>query len=162
VSPVGQRLPARVITTGTVHAVDTDQVARLAALVLETYSPAALDPGVTEPTIVTMPDGFRALAVPRDQMQEPMRSLRLLDAAALGPVLVVTFAWDDQDDGTIFVMPLDTRDLQLDLADDISVTTFLVQHIEHTLHGPRESWESARSTPISRRLAVVRPRTAHG
>ncbi len=85
-------------TTGTVRAVDTDQVARLAALVLETYSPAALDPGVTEPTIVTMPDGFRAL----------------------------------------------------------------VQHIEHTLAGPRESWESARSTPISRRLAVVRPRTAHG
>jgi hypothetical protein len=143
-----------VITNSTVRAVDTDQIARLAALVMETYSPAALDPGVTEPTIVTMPDGFRAVSVLRDQMQEPMRSLRLLEAVALGPVLVVTFAWDDQDDGTIFVMPLDTRDLRLDLADNISVTTFLV---EHTLRGPRKSWESARSTPISRRLAVVRP-----
>lgn len=86
VSPtMGHRIPARVITTGTVHAVDTDEVAQLAALVLETYSPPALDPGVTEPAIVTMPDGFRALAVPRDRMQEPMRSLRLLDAVALEP-----------------------------------------------------------------------------
>ncbi len=135
------------------------EVARLAAAVVEAYSPAALETGVDEPTLVTYDDGFRAITLPRDQQPEPLRSLHLLDAVAAGPVLVVAFTWREDDDGTVFVLPLDTRDLDLDLDDEITLTTFLVQHIEHTLGGPRVSWEHA-SVLISPRLAVLRPWTA--
>jgi hypothetical protein len=34
----------------------------------------------------------------REQMFEPFRSLHLLDAVALGDILVVTFRWDDGND----------------------------------------------------------------
>jgi hypothetical protein len=140
---------------------DIAHVAELATLVRETYSPSALNTGVTKPTVVEAPDGSRALVLPRVQTEEPLRSLRLIDAAAVGSTLVVTFMWDDgTGDGTVFVMPLDTRDLELDMSDHISVSTFLSQFVEHTLGGPRESWEAARSTPISRQLTVVRPWTA--
>ncbi len=138
--------------------VNAAEVKVLAALVKESYSPERLDPGVSEPTVVELADGSRAIALPQEQMFEPYRSLRLIDAAALGTTLVITFHWDDgDDDGTIFVMPLDGRDVELDLADDIAVTTFLSHNLEFTLGGPRTSWEPARSTPLSRRLAVVRP-----
>jgi hypothetical protein len=141
--------------------VDTATVAELAALIRETYSPSALDTGVTEPTVVESSDGFRAVVRPRAQMEEPLRSLQLIDAAAVGSILVVTFSWDDgTGDDTIYLMPLDTRDLDVNMSDSVTVTSFLIQHIEHTLGGPRESWEAARSTPISRRMAVVRPWTA--
>lgn len=43
----------------------------------------------------------------------------------------------------MFVLPLDTRDLDLDMDDEIALTTFLVQHVEHTLGGP----ETAGSRP---------------
>lgn len=145
--------------SGNVRRVETDEVAELAALVLESYSPAALETGVTEPRLVELPDGSRALTLPRDQMDEPFRSLRLIDAAALGPILVITFGWDSDDDGTIFVMPFDTRDLDLDMADNIAVSAFLARHLEFTLGGHRASWE-ARSVLIGRRLAIVRPWTA--
>ncbi len=138
---------------------DSAQVARLAAAVVEAYSPAALETGVDEPTLVTDDDGWRAITLPRDQQPEPLRSLHLLDAVAAGPVLVVTFTWREDDDGTVFVLPLDTRDLDLDVDDRITLTTFLVQHVEHTLGGPRDSWERT-STLISPRMAVVRPWTA--
>lgn len=140
---------------------ETAQVARLAAAVVETYSPAALETGVDEPTLMNDDGGWRAITLPRDQQPEPLRSLHLLAAVAAGPVLVVTFTWRENDDGTVFVLPLDTRDLDLDLDidDDITLTTFLVQHIEHTLGGPRDSWEPT-STLISPRMAVLRPRTA--
>jgi hypothetical protein len=148
-------------SNGRFRVVDTAQVAELAALIRETYSPSALDTGVTEPTLVEFPDGFRSVVLPRTQMEEPLRSLQLIDAAAVGSTLVVTFSWDDgTGNDTIYLMPLDTRDLDVNLSDNITVTSFLIQHVEHTLGGPRESWEAARSTPISRRLAVVRPWTA--
>jgi hypothetical protein len=138
--------------------VDAADVKVLAELVMETYSPEQLDSGVNEPTIVELADGSRAVALPRSQMFEPYRSLRVIDAAALGTTLVIAFRWDDgRDDGTIFVMPLDGREIALDLADETAVTTFLTHHFEFTLGGPRESWEPARSFPLSRRLAVVRP-----
>ncbi|MHA6630897.1 hypothetical protein ACU61A_36120 [Pseudonocardia sichuanensis] len=137
---------------------DAAEVKVLAELVKQTYAPDRLETGVREPTIVESADGFRAVALPRDQMFEPYRSFHLLDAAALDTTLVISFRWDDgHDDGTIFVMPLDGRDVTLDLADECAVTTFMSHHLEWTLGGPRESWEAARSTPISRRLTVVRP-----
>jgi hypothetical protein len=135
-------------------------VAVLADLVREHYAPDRLDPGVSEPTLVEHDDGSRSLVVPRDQMVEPYRSLRLLDAAAIGTILIVTFRWDDgADDGTIFLMPLDTRDIELNTADNIAVNMFLLHHLEFTLGGPRESWERARTTPLGPRFAVVRPYT---
>ena len=134
----------------------------LAELVKQTYAPDHLETGLSEPTIVEYAGGFRAVALPRDQMFEPYRSFHLLDARALDTTLVLSFRWDDghddgHDDGTIFVMPLDGRDVTLDLTDERAVTTFLSRHLERTLGGPRESWEAARTTPISRGLAVVRP-----
>lgn len=139
-------------------AVEHADVARLAAQLREDYAPERLEPGVTEPTLVETDDGFRALVMPREQMFEPFRSLHLLDAVAVGDVLVVTFRWDDgNDDGTVFLMPLDTRDVELDLDSDTFVTTFLDHHLAWTLGGPRESWEPARATRISERLSVVRP-----
>lgn len=130
-------------------------------MIRDTYSPAVLETGITELTVIELPDRSCAIALPRDQQEEPLRSLHLLDAAALGPILVVTFSWDDDTgDDTIYLMPLDTRDLALDLSHDISVSTFIIRHVEHTLGGPRESWEAARSTPLSSRFAVVRPQTA--
>lgn len=139
---------------------DVADVARLAELVRVQYSPDQLDPGVTQPTVVELDDGSRSLVVPRDQMVEPYRSFRLIDAAAVGSILIITFQWDDgADDGTIFLMPLDTRDIELDLADNIAVSMFLLHHLEFTLGGPRESWERARTTPLGPRFAVVRPYT---
>jgi hypothetical protein len=136
------------------------QVAVLAARIRQDYSPAALDPGVDEPTVVELASGARAIALPRDQQPEPLRSLRLVDAAAVGATLVVTFTWaDGTDDDTVYLMPLDARDLELDVDDPTVVTRFLLRHIEHTLGGPRDSW-AARSTLISPRLAVVTPWTA--
>lgn len=134
-----------------------EDAAVLAALLKEHYSPERLDTGVSEPTLVTADDGFKVLVLPREQMFEPFRSFHLLDAVALGPVLVVTFRWDDgNDDGTIFLMPLDTRDIELDMDSDVAVTTFVDHHLSFTLGGPRESWEPG-STLLSSRLAVVRP-----
>jgi hypothetical protein len=138
--------------------VEHADVARLAAQLKEDYAPERLDTGVTEPTVVETDDGFRALVLPREQMFEPFRSLHLLDAVAVGDILVVTFRWDDgHDDGTVFLMPLDTRDVELDLDSDTFVTTFLDHHLSFTLGGPRSSWEPERATRISERLSVVRP-----
>jgi hypothetical protein len=136
------------------------QVAELAAHIRHDYSPATLDPGVSEPTVVELECGARALALPREQQPEPLRSLRLIDAAAVGATLVVTFTWaDGTDDDTVYLMPFDARDLELDLDDPTAVTRFLLRHIEHTLGGPRDTWTS-RSTMISPRLSVVAPWTA--
>lgn len=134
---------------------DHAQAAELAALVRDTYGEAALDTGVTEPTIVQNADGFRSVTLPREQMPEPLRSIHVLDTAAVGTILVMTFRWGDDD--TVFLLPYDTRDADFELDDDITVRNFVTQLVEHTLGGPRESWEAARSTPISRRLTVVRP-----
>ena len=124
----------------------------------EDYAPECLETGVSEPTIVENSDGSREYRVPRSQMVEPFRSLHLLDAVALGDILVITFRWDDgNDDGTIFLMPLDTRDIELDMHSDTFVTTFVDHHLSWTLGGPRESWEPERATRLSERLAVVRP-----
>lgn len=140
--------------------VEPEDVAVVAELVREHYAPDRLDPGVTEPTLVEYDDGSRSFVLPQDQMFEPYRSFRLLDAEAVGSILVITFRWDDgADDGTIFLMPLDARDVQLDMRDNIAVTTFISHHIEFTLGGPRESWERARTTPFGPRFAVVRPYT---
>ena len=129
----------------------------LASLLKEHYAPERLETGVSEPAVVEDEHGFRALVLPREQMFEPFRSLHLLDAVALGHILVVTFRWDDgNDDGTIFLMPLDVRDIELDMNDNIAVTTFVDHHLSWTLGGPRESWEPA-TTLLSPRLAVVRP-----
>jgi len=142
---------------------DVAQVAALAELVRNTYSPERLDTGVSEPTVVELADGSRAVALPREQMFEPYRSMHLIDAAALGTTLVIAFRWDDgQDDATIYLMPLDARDVELDMSDDVSVTTFISHHLEFTLGGPRESWEAARTTPLSPHLSVVRPWTSSG
>ena len=93
-------------------------------------------------------------------MFEPYRSFRLIDAAAVGSTLVITFTWDDgADDGTVFLMPLDTRDIELDTSDNIAVTTFLSHHLEFTLGGPRESWERARAHTIRTALLPSSDRT---
>lgn len=138
---------------------DHADVAALAALFRDTYSHESLETGVSEPTVVEHEDGSRSLTLPREQMFEPYRSFRLIDAAALGATLVITFSWDDgADDETVFLMPLDARDLTLDLSDDIAVETFLSHHLEFTLGAPRASWEP-RSTLLGPRFAVVRPWT---
>jgi hypothetical protein len=141
-----------------VTAMDDDAVRTLAEEIRASYAPERLETGVREPTVVELPDGSRAVTLPRDQMFEPYRSFRLIDAAALGGTLVVAFSWDDgRDDGTVFVMPLDCRNVDLDVSDEFTVTTFLTRFLEFTLGGPRESWEPARSTPLGPRLAIVRP-----
>jgi hypothetical protein len=53
-------------------------------------------------------------------------------------------------------MPLDTRDVELDMHSDTFVTTFVDHHLSWTLGGARESRESERATRISERVAVVR------
>jgi hypothetical protein len=138
--------------------VNAADVAVLAALVREHYAADRVDTGVTEPAMVEHSDGSRSVVLPRDQMFEPYRSFRLVDAAAVGHTLVITFTWDDgADDGTVFLMPFDARDVELDMTDNIAVTTFLSHHLEFTLGGPRESWERARTTPFGPRFSVVRP-----
>ncbi len=132
-----------------------DLAPALADRLRQTYGEVALHTGVSEPTVVEEPDGSRSLVLPREQMPEPLRSLHLIDAVAVGTTLVTTFRWADDD--TVFLLPYDTRDADLDLTDEITVRTSLTRLVEHTLGGPRETWEAARSTPISRRLAVVRP-----
>jgi hypothetical protein len=135
-------------------------VVALAEQIREHFASDQLTPDVRDPTVVEHDDGSRSLVLPRDQMFESYRSFRLLEAVAVGSVLVITFRWDDSaDDGSIFLMPLDTRDIDLDMADNIAVSTFVSHHIEFTLGGPRESWERARSTPLGPRFAVVRPYT---
>ncbi len=132
-------------------------VAELARLLRDGYSPEPLDPGVDGPAVVENDHGFRSVSVPRSAMPEPWRSFCLVDAAALGTTLVVTFTWvDGADDETVYVMPLDGRDVELDLSSELQVETFLSRLIEFTLGSPREIWERA-STPMSPRLAVVRP-----
>lgn len=131
----------------------------IADLLRDTYGEDALDTGVAEPAVVEEADGSRTLVLPRDEMPEPLRSLHLIDAVAVATTLVATFRWGDDD--TVFVLPHDTRDLD-DEIDEIALRTFLARLVEDTLGGPRESWEAARSTPISRRLAVVRPWNAVG
>lgn len=44
--------------------------------------------------MVQEPDGSRSFVLPRDQMPEPLWSLHLLDAAAVGTTLVLTSMWD--------------------------------------------------------------------
>lgn len=133
-------------------------VARLATLVRKYYSPETLDTGVTEPTIVEYEDGFRAVVLPQAEMFEPWRSFRLIDAAAVGTTLVITFWWDDgTDEETIYLMPLDTRDADFDVSDESTATTYLSHSIEFAIGGSRESWEAACTTPFSPRFAVVRP-----
>lgn len=138
-------------------------VAELARVLRADYRPERLDPGVTEPTVVDVAGGFRAVALPRAESPEPYRSFRLVDAAALDVTLVMTFTWEDgADDGTVFVLPLDGRDVELDVTDDAAVTTFLSHLVEFTLGGPRAAWEAARTTPMSPRLTVVRPWSSSG
>lgn len=149
--------------TATVLDVRASDVAELARVLRADYRPESLDTGVTEPTVVDVDDGFRAVALPRAESPEPYRSFQLVDAAALGDTLVVTFTWDDgADDGTVFVMPIDGRDVELDINDDAAATTFLNHLLEFTLGGARVEWEAARATPLSPRLAVVRPWTSSG
>jgi hypothetical protein len=137
--------------------VEATDAAALAALVRKHFSADQLETGVSEPTLVEFKDGSKAFVLPRGQMFEPYRSFRLIDAAAMGSVLVITFGWDDgADDDTVFLLPLDTRDVDLDMSDNIAVSTFLAHHLEFTLGGPRESW-AARSIPLSRGLSVVQP-----
>ncbi|MEJ2862793.1 hypothetical protein [Actinomycetospora flava] len=50
---------------------EPNDVETLARLVREHFSPAALDPGVGEATIVEDADGFRRLVVPRSEQHEP-------------------------------------------------------------------------------------------
>lgn len=162
---LGQRLAPTVSRSASVESVDPARAAELAELVMLTYGDAELDTGVTEPTVVQYPGGSRAWVLPRDQMPEPLNSLHLIAAAAVGSTLVVTFRWGDDD--TVYLLPYDLRDFDYDvdheitdLDDDITVRMFVTQLIEHTLGGPRESWEPARGTLISRRLTVVRPSNA--
>lgn len=137
---------------------DVDSVRGLAGQIRASYAPEQLETGVQEPTVVEHSDGSRSVTLPRDQMFEPYRSFQLIDAAALGTTLVIAFSWDDgRGDDTVFLMPLDCRDVDLDVRDEFAVTNFLTRFLEFTLGGPRESWEPARSTPLGPRLAVVRP-----
>lgn len=136
---------------------DHADVRRLAAVIREDYAPESLEPGVTEPTILENSDGWKVLVEPRDQMVEPYRSIHLLDAVAMGDILIVTFRWKDGDDGTVFLIPLDTRDIHVDFGDDIFVRHFVDQHLHFSLGAAREVWEPERATRISDRLSVVRP-----
>ena len=136
---------------------DHADVRLLARTIREGFAPENLDHGVTEPTLREQPDGHLALVEPRDRMSEPYRSIHLLDAVALGDILVVTFRWDDGDDGTVFLLPLDTRDVEIDLNDDVFVRHFVDQHLHFALGAAREVWEPQRAMRISDRLAVVRP-----
>ena len=126
----------------------------LADRIWAAYCDGALETNVTEPTVVRDAGGS-AMALPREQMPEPQASLHLVAVTAVDTTLVVTFRWGDDD--TVFVLPYDTRDVDLDPGDRIAVGNFLLHLVEFTLGGPRESWEPARATPISRRLSVVRP-----
>jgi hypothetical protein len=137
---------------------DVESVRALAEQIRASYAPEQLDSEVQEPTVVEHSDGSRSVTLPRDQMFEPYRSFQLIDAAAMGATLVVAFTWNDgSGDDTVFVMPLDCRDVDLDVRDEFAVTNFLTRFLEFTLGGRRESWEPARSTPLGPRLAVVRP-----
>ena len=100
-------------------AVKAADAAVLASILRDHYCPSDSKPASPSPTVIENEHGFRALLMPRKQMSEPFRSIHLLDAVALGHILVVTFRWDDgNDDGTIFLMPLDTRDGELDMSDN--------------------------------------------
>ena len=89
-------------------------------------------------------------------MVEPYRSIRLLDAVAVGDILVVSFRWDDGDDGTVFLLPLDTRDVQVDFGDDVFVRAFVDHHLAWSLGAARKVWEPERAIRISDGLSVVR------
>jgi hypothetical protein len=134
------------------------EASELARYVRENFSWEALDLGVTEPTIVNW-DSAPSLSLPREQMFEPYRSFRLLDAASVGSVVVISFAWGApvEDDGQVYLLPLDVRDLTIDISDDAALYTWVSHRIEFTLGGPRESWESSRAIEIGEKLSVVRP-----
>ena len=139
---------------------DAEGASQLAEYVRQHYSWDALDPQVDEPIVVNW-DTFPSLTLPREQMFEPYRSFRLLEAAAVGSTLIISFAWGkpEEDDGRIYLLPLDTRPLAVDLADESALITLISHHIEHSLGGPRESWEPERTFKLSDKLAVVRPWT---
>jgi len=139
---------------------DAEGASQLAEYVRQNYSWEALDPKVDEPTVVNW-DTSPSLTLPRDQMFEPYRSFRLIDAAAVGTTLIISFAWGkpEDDDGNVYLLPLDTRPLMIDLTDESALITLVSHHIEFTLGGPRESWEPKQAIKISDRLSVVRPWT---
>ena len=132
---------------------DRDQVAELAQRFTQLFAWDILDNELTEPTVVELDNGFTAMALPREQMWEPYRSFRLIEAAAVGTTLVITFHWGD-DAEMVFLLPIDVRPFVFE--DDIDVDTFLHRHLESTLGSPREDWEAARTTPLSPGLTVVR------
>jgi hypothetical protein len=68
--------------------VESAYVAVLAELVREHSESDRLDPDMREPTVVEREDGSGSLVLPRDQMFEPCRSFRLLEAVPVGYVLV--------------------------------------------------------------------------
>lgn len=139
---------------------DVRDVAELAALLKERYSlealaPVAAQPMRDEPEV--RPDGWWAVQVPTKDQLQPWLSFRLIDAAAMGTTLVITFWWDDgTDDETIYVMPLDTRDVDFPMSDNIAVASYLDHSIEFAIGGPRESWEG-RTFQVGPRMAAVRP-----
>lgn len=143
---------------------DVKDVAELAALVREKYSPEALAPVAEQPTrdeseSEVHPDGWWVHELPSKDELQPWLSFRLIDAVAMGTTLVITFWWDDgTDDETIYLMPLDTRDVDLDMSSDIAVKMFLLHHMEFTLGGPRRGWEP-RTILLAPSFAVVRPYT---
>lgn len=113
--------------------------------------------------MTTSRSGARYLMVPRDQQEEPLRSINLLDARAVGPVLALSFSWNDDDDGTVFVMLLDARDVDIDLdrTEPALIRHFMARHVEHSLGAPRPVWEPE-TVPLSRRMALVHPVTRLG
>jgi hypothetical protein len=138
-------------------------IARLADEIRTTYSPAALDAtfDTSTPVLRTGADGSRSITLPREQAPEPLRSMQILDVAPIGDILVVTFRWGlgpEEDDGTIYLMPLDTRDLELDVDDQAAVDVFVLHHVEFSL-GPAPQW-AHRCTPLGPRLKIVRPWSA--
>jgi hypothetical protein len=132
---------------------DAALVAQLATRFTQLFGWDDSDTGPTEPTLTEFEDGSRAIVLPRDQMWEPYRSFRLIEAAAVGTTLVITFHWGDGDE-MVFLLPIDVRPFVFE--DNIDVDSFLHRHLESTLGEAREDWEAARSTPISPGLTVVR------
>ena len=72
-------------------AVKAADAAVLASILRDHYCPSDSKPASPSPTVIENEHGFRALLMPRKQMSEPFRSIHLLDAVALGHILVVTF-----------------------------------------------------------------------
>src|SRR5690606_15735766 len=72
------------------RAADAHAVRALADEIRASYAPEQLDTGVREPTVVHLPDGFRTVTLPGEQVFEPYRSFRLIDAVALARSFVFT------------------------------------------------------------------------